>query len=197
MPRIVILNGGASAGKTTLAGLFRDQRASTGDLWFVVGIDDYLAKLPSAWKKAGGEGGAFAEAGVRFEKTSEGPRVCVGPVGRQLLRAFQGAVVAAARKGLNVLVDEVVIDKGCWDDWARALRNLDVVWVGVRCEPEVAERRNRLRGVRFSGIARAQATTTHEYATYAFEIDTTTLTPDEALAALVKGLGYERAPRSS
>jgi chloramphenicol 3-O phosphotransferase len=190
MPRVVILNGGASAGKTTLATGFRDQRAAAGDFWLVVGIDDFLAKLPSAWKSTDGEGGAFAEVGIRFETTPDGPRVRVGAVGRQLLRAYLGAVVAAARMGLNVLVDEVVIDKKSWDDWTNLLQGLDVVWVAVRCAPEVAEERNQVRGVRFPGIAAAQAVTSHENVTYDFEIDTTTQPPDTVLFALMRGLGY-------
>jgi hypothetical protein len=48
--RVVILNGGSSAGKTTLGTAFRDQRAADGDFWLLIGIDDFLAKLP--WRSA-------------------------------------------------------------------------------------------------------------------------------------------------
>jgi chloramphenicol 3-O-phosphotransferase len=59
----VILNGASSAGKTTLASAFRDQRAGSGDFWLLVGIDDFLAKLPTEWMSAGPDRGAFAADG--------------------------------------------------------------------------------------------------------------------------------------
>src|SRR5262249_9231515 len=94
------------------------------------------------------------------------------------------------RIGLNVIVDEVIIDRTSWDDWRSALAGLDVVWVGIRCSPEVAEERNRARGDRFAGLARALTATVHRDARYDCEIDTTTQTPDDALSQLMSRLGY-------
>ena len=96
---------------------------------------------------------------------------------------------AAARVGVNVIVDEVVIDKTSWDDWVVALAGLEVVWVGIRCSAEVAEDRNRVRGDRFLGLARAQTATAHLHTRYDFEIDTTTRTPGEAILELTRRLG--------
>ena len=188
--RVVILNGASSSGKTTLATGFRDQRAVSGDFWLLTGIDDYLAKLPAEWHSAGRFRGAFAADGIRFESSADGVTVAVGSVGRQLLRAYQAGVGAAARLGLNVIVDEVVADRASWDDWAAALQGIDVVWVGVRCSADVAAERERIRGDRFSGLARAQTATVHRDATYDFEIDTTTQAPGEALLELTRLLGY-------
>ena len=187
--RVVILNGASSAGKTTIATGFRDQRAAVGDFWLLTGIDDFLTRLPPVWKSAGRDHGTFAAHGIRFERTSEGVSVRVGRVGRQLLRAYQAGVAAAARVGLNVIVDEVVIDKTSWDDWTSALAGLDVVWVGIRCSAEVAEERNRVRGDRFAGLARAQTVTAHQHTRYDFEIETTIRTPDDAVLELTRRLG--------
>ena len=107
-----------------------------------------------------------------------------------MLRAYQAAVAAAAHIGLNVIVDEVLIDLTSWHDWSVALAGLDVVCVGIRCSPEVAEERNRARGDRYAGLARAQTATVHQDARYDFEVDTTTQTPDEALSQLTHRLGY-------
>lgn len=186
----MILNGGSSSGKTTLATAFRDQRAAAGDFWLLLGIDDVLSKIPNEWRSAGPEHGPFAAEGIRFEMTGGEPGVRVGRLGRRVLRAYQAAVSAAAHVGLNVIVDEVLIDRASWDDWNRALAGLDVVWVGIRCAPEVAETRNRARGDRLAGLARALSVTVHRDARYDFEIDTTTRTPDEALSQLTQRLGY-------
>ena len=189
-PRVVILNGASSSGKTTIATAFRDQQAAVGDFWLLVGTDDFLSKIPIEWKSAGSDSGPFAGHGIRFEPTRQGPRVRVGSVGRRILRAYQAGVAAAAQVGLNVIVDEVLIDRTSWEDWNVALAGLHVVWVGIRCSPEVAEERNRARGDRFAGLARAQTATVHRDPKYDFEIDTTTQTPDEALWHLTHRLGY-------
>ncbi|HEY6318424.1 MAG TPA: chloramphenicol phosphotransferase [Acidimicrobiia bacterium] len=189
-PRVVVLNGGSSAGKTTLATAFRDQRAALGDFWFLIGIDDFLAKLPAQWNSARPGNGAFAADGIRFERTPDGARARLGSLGRQLVRAYQATVRGVARVGLNVIVDEVLIDETSWDDWMIALDGLDVVWVGIRCDAEVAEARNKLRGDRFAGLARAQTVAAHQHASYDFDIDTTTASAADALAQLTRRLGY-------
>jgi chloramphenicol 3-O-phosphotransferase len=120
--RLVIVNGGPSSGKTTLATAFRDQRAAAGDFWLSIGIGEVLSKIPRAWKSAGSDRGPFAADGIRFEITQEGATVRVGSVGRRMLRAYQAAVGAAVHVGLNVSVDEVVIDRRSWDDWTRRAR---------------------------------------------------------------------------
>jgi Chloramphenicol phosphotransferase-like protein len=84
--RVVILNGGPSSGKTTLATAFRKQRAAAGDFWLLIGIDDVLSKIPREWKSAGSDRGPFAPDGIRFETTQEGAAVRVGRVGRRMLR---------------------------------------------------------------------------------------------------------------
>jgi len=189
--RVVILNGASSAGKTTLATAFRDQRATVGDFWLLTGIDDFLKKLPSEWRSVGHDRGASATDGVRFETAPDGLQVRVGSVGRQVLRAYQMAVGAAARVGLNVIVDDVVIDKTHLDDWNSSVAGLDVDWVGIRCAPDVAEGRERSRGDnRYSGLSRAQTEIVHRDARYDFEIDTTTQTPAQELSALTRQLGY-------
>ena len=189
--RIVVLNGAPSSGKTTISSAFRDERASLGDFWLVTGIDDYLAKLPTEWRSAGGRSGPYAADGVRFEAVEGEVRVNVGSVGRLLLRAYQASVAAASRAGLNVMVDEVVVDRTSWQDWGIALAGLDVVWVGIRCSADVAEERNRARGdERYAGLATALTVTVHQDAIYDFEIDTTALTPPAALEELTHHLGY-------
>jgi chloramphenicol 3-O-phosphotransferase len=46
---LIILNGASSSGKTTFASAFRDERAAAGDFWLLIGIDDFLSKMPHGW----------------------------------------------------------------------------------------------------------------------------------------------------
>jgi chloramphenicol 3-O phosphotransferase len=189
--RIVLLNGVSSAGKTTLATAFRDQRSAVGELWVLIGIDDVLSKLPLEWVDLGltTGPGPFAAEGMSFATGPGGPTVRVGPTCRRLLELYHRTVATAARLGLDVIVDDVVVDDGLLRDWLEVLAGLDPVWVAVRCSREIAEQRERARGDRPIGMAGAQHATVHRDVPYAFEIDTGVLSPAAALSEFIRQLG--------
>ena len=189
MSRVIVLNGGSSAGKSTLARAFRDERAAVGDFWLLIGIDDFLSKVPMAWFELDDHVGAFSRDGMRVVFGPNGADITFGPVVRNVLNAYQGAVGAAARAGVQVIVDELVFDRAAWDNWGVVLSGLDVVWVGVHCAPDVAEVREAARGDRTPGKARHSAAFAHAHARYDFTIDTTQRSPADALADLKAGLG--------
>ncbi len=66
-----------------------------------------------------------------------------------------------------------MVEHNEWEQWRAALAGLDVVWVGVRCDVEVAVQREARRGDRAMGLARGQAETVHRYPEYDLEVDTT------------------------
>lgn len=182
----MLLNGTSSAGKTTLATAFRDDRARHGEFWMLLGIDDVLATLPAEWIDLGlpAGPGRFANDGLYFDRTGKELRMGIGPLLRRLLGAYHEWVAASARSGLDVIVDDVVLDAATYDSWVDALADLPVTWVAVRCPKEVAEAREVERGDRAIGLVAAQHDVIHEGVPYAFEVDTGSLDPDRALAAL-------------
>ena len=188
--QVIILNGASSSGKTTLASAFRDERAAAGEFWLLIGIDDFLSKMPAAWLDLGlATGpGAHAQDGLRFETTSTGLQLKIGATCRRLLHAYHQAAAAAARSGLNVIVDDVVIDDEVLGDWLDVLGELKPTWVGIRCSPEVTAERERRRGNRPVGMTGTQTDSVHRSLLYAFEIDTGDLAPSEALDELRVGL---------
>jgi chloramphenicol 3-O phosphotransferase len=192
--RVVVLNGVSSAGKTTLAEAFCAQEAARGDFWFVTGIDDFLAKLPPEWHRIGDHHGRYADDGFIFEATPAGVEIRLGPVGQRLSHAYHETVAAIARAGVNVLVDEVVLDRANWEAWVDALAGLDVTWVAVRCDVEVAVAREAARGDRFLGLARSQSATVHAYPRYDVEVDTTRTPPEQVLADLTGQLTRRSRP---
>ena len=189
--RLVVLNGTSSAGKTTLASAFRDERAAAGEFWLLVGIDDVLSKLPAQWLDLGLEEGTGVKSGegMRFESTGDGLRLRIGSVCRQLLDVYHRSVATAVLAGLNVIVDDVVVDRATLESWRRTLDGLNPTWVAVRFAGEIASRRERERGDRPIGMAAAQQDTIHHDIDYDFEIDTGILRPAEAHRVLNRGLG--------
>jgi chloramphenicol 3-O phosphotransferase len=188
---LVILNGVSSSGKTTLASAFRDEQARSGDFWLLIGIDDALSKLPGQWVDMGlATGpGEYAGGGLWFEHTASGRRLRVGRVGRQLIDVYHQWVSVAVRAGMNVIVDDVVIDRETLDSWERVLEGLEPIWVAVRCPLEIAESRESIRGDRAIGLARAQHDVVYRDISYAFDIDTGDLTATRAREMLRRCLG--------
>ena len=187
--RVVILNGASSAGKTTIAEKFVAERASRGEWWLAVALDDFLAKLVPEWFAAPDHTGEFATEGVRFVPSSLGLAVELGPDGRRLLTLFRTMVADAARLGFDVIVDEVMFEATAVDEWRTTLVGLDVTWVAVRCDADVAEAREATRGDRYIGLARALTDVVHRHATYDIDLDTTDTSPDELVSRLDAALG--------
>jgi chloramphenicol 3-O phosphotransferase len=165
-----MLAGGSSAGKTTLG---RKLQESLDGSWLLLGVDVLLWMLPP-----------------RLMRSAEGVAVQNGVITRgdefmRIFAAFRSAVATLARSGINLLVDDVMleadVDQRFWND---SLAGLDVCWVGIRCDPDVAAAREKARGDRPPGIARQQGMTVHEGVHYDLEIDTGVLDMAHAVDAV-------------
>jgi Chloramphenicol 3-O-phosphotransferase len=182
---VIVLNGPSSSGKTTLATALQRRFSAGNECWFVYAMDDYFAKVPFDWVTAGKHVGVHADEGVVLEHVDGQFRMRMGPIGRQVLAAWRGAVGSAARAGLNVIADDVTLTEDEWLGWQRELAGLDTHWVRVQIALDVLEAREQARGNRMAGHARAQYEDSYRYPTYDAEVDTGTLDPDAAAAAVI------------
>jgi chloramphenicol 3-O phosphotransferase len=182
--QVVVLNGASSAGKSTIAGRFAQLRAGRGECWVVIGIDDFNAKLPWQWFDMTKVNGPYGADGVRFQPSADGMVVAVGDIGRRLFETYRRSVALWAHQGFNVIVDEVAFDAEAAADWDVALSGLAVSWVGVYCDPDVAEARERARGDREPGLARGLSAVVHRHRLYDLEVDSTHEAPDVIVARL-------------
>jgi chloramphenicol 3-O phosphotransferase len=131
------------------------------------------------------EAGAHADEGVSFERIGSDIIFHAGPIGRAVLAGYRRSIAAVVRSGVNVIVDEVVLDEQAWTQWDLELRTLDPFWVRVDCPIEVCERRERARADRLPGLARSQATVVHRYPRYDYAVDTSTAPPAELAEAVI------------
>ncbi|WP_406101376.1 chloramphenicol phosphotransferase CPT [Streptomyces sp. NBC_01003] len=158
--QVIVLNGGSSSGKS---GIVRCLQAVLPDPWLAFGIDRLIEAMPASMK-ASGEGIEIASAGA----------VSVGAVFRELEAAWMEGVAATAGAGARILIDDVFLGgTESQQRWQKALGGLDVLWVGVRCDSEVAAGREIVRGDRAQGMAALQAETVHRGVVYDLEVDTT------------------------
>ncbi|MBD0669893.1 chloramphenicol phosphotransferase CPT [Streptomyces sp. CBMA156] len=158
---MIVLNGGSSSGKSSIAGRLQELLPEP---WLHLGTDTMVDALPPSLR-SGGEGIGGLEDG-------DGT-VRVGPVFATLDAAWTVGVAAMARAGARIVVDEVFLGGTTSQArWRAALEGLDVLWVGVRCDPAVAAAREAARGDRVAGMAAAQAEPVHRGVAYDLVVDT-------------------------
>lgn len=158
--RVIVLNGGSSSGKS---GIARCLQTVLADPWLTLGADVLVDAMPASMRSS--------DAGIEF--AADGG-VSVGPEFRALEAAWIEGVATMARAGARVVVDEVFLGGAeSQRRWRRALGDLDVLWVGVRCDSVVAAGREIARGDRVVGMAASQADLAHRGVTYDLEVDTT------------------------
>jgi chloramphenicol 3-O phosphotransferase len=183
---VIMLNGTSCAGKSTLAATLQDMLTDAGECWLVMSQDDFFSKIPRAFLRYGTmHVGSFADQGVSLAIVDGTLTRRAGEVGQRLLDAYRAAIAATARDGVNVIVDEVLVDESDWRSWLRHLDGLDVHWVAVRAPLEVVERRERDRADRVDGTAPAEYDQVHRFASYRTEVDTGLMDPSAAARAIV------------
>ncbi|MEH6490250.1 chloramphenicol phosphotransferase CPT family protein [Hyphomonas oceanitis] len=178
--KVVILNGTSSAGKTTLA---RALQAVAEQPFLHVQMDTFLEMMPLRY--------AHHPEGLRILPL-EGinpPEVMIktGPYATRVLRGMRHAIAAMANEGLNLIVDDVMLDKE-QDEYQALLASHDVTFVKVYATLEASERREVARGDREIGQVRWQYGRVHAHVRYDLEVDTTASTPETCARFLADAL---------
>lgn len=172
---VIVLNGGSSSGKSSIASCLQQQLEGT---WLTLGVDDLIRALS--------HGPTDTTAGGSLHFGTDGS-ISVTEAFHQAEVAWYQGVGAIARAGAAVIADEVFLDgRRSQDRLAAALQGLAVVWVGVHCEPDVAETRETQRDDRIRGQARDQALRVHKGVQYDLVVDTARTTPSQCAETIVE-----------
>jgi chloramphenicol 3-O phosphotransferase len=185
--QVIVLNGGSSSGKS---GIARCLQAILPDPWLTLGTDTLVEAAPSS--------SPTSAAGIEFSPDGE---VIVGPEFRALEAAWMSGIAAMAQAGAHVILDEVFLGGAASQRrWQNALGPLPVLWVGVRCDREVAAAREIARGDRIIGMAASQADLVHDGMVYDLEVDTGQIEALECariIATLVEDSSADGAERGA
>ena len=154
-----MLNGGSSSGKTEIA---RCLQAILPEPWIRLSVDDLVEALPPSLLDS--------DSGISFGQQGE---VAVSGGFLEVEAAWMAGVAAMARAGARVIFDDVFLSGAASQERIRAyLKGLDVLWVGVHCDPVIAAGREIARGDRVTGMAALQADVVHQGVAYDIEVDT-------------------------
>jgi chloramphenicol 3-O phosphotransferase len=153
--RVILLNGASSSGKTTLA---RALQAAMPEPFLYVSSD------------------LFVDGGMLPRRADDGgPFDWWHEVRPRFFAGFHACLPALARAGNDVIVEHVIEFRSWRLELAELLRGLDVFLVGVHCDLDEIDRRERLRGDRRPGEGRSHVVTDriHTFGPYDLEVDTT------------------------
>lgn len=94
--QVIVLNGGSSSGKTSLA---RCLQTVLPQPWLVLGVDQLIDAMPSSLTEASDDGVTFGDQG----------EVLLGEAFRDLEMAWTAGIAAMARTGARVIIDDVFL----------------------------------------------------------------------------------------
>ncbi len=172
-PRIILLNGVGSVGKSSVARALQD---ILPEPFLHLEMDVFLDMLPH--KLLGQPEGLLFQATLDQGRPSVAIRS--GPAVLRTMLGMRHAALAMAAQGNNLIIDEVMLGGVQLEQYYRALfAPFGIRLVGLFAPLEVLEARERMRGDREIGLARWQYQRVHRGVTYDLEIDTALVPPSE------------------
>ena len=153
--RVILLNGASSSGKSTLAKAL--QRA----------LDEPFLYVASD---------QFVDAGMLPDRRDDsGPFAWWTQMRPRFFAGFHRCLPALADTGNDLIVEHVIEFPAWRDELSRLLAHLDVFLIGVHCDLDELDRRERSRGDRRIGEGRGHVEDDliHTFGPYDLEVDTT------------------------
>lgn len=161
-----------SVGKTSIA---KALQQLLDEPYLHIGMDHFIDMLPKQYLSKGKK----ASEGLSFNfSTSSGVTIALGPVGRNLFASMRQAMLSLVRSGFNLIIDDVVIGDE-WQEYRTLFQSFRFITVGVFAPLAIIEERERIRGDRTVGLAKAYFDLVHKGKSYDFEIDSSIQSPTE------------------
>ncbi len=192
--KIIILNGGSSAGKTSLAQAFQDLMLP--QTYLLQGIDMFWFSLPPRELDLDRVDPQFYSHTSDMYDGNEEFRIVPGPLLDKLMLGRYKAVSVYLRQGFNIIADEVVWKRSWLEEAIKDLRDFDAYFINVHCSDTIGAEREKIRGNRHAGWNRCSARYASMDAIYDLSLDTGANCPEECAAQLRQALEQGLEPRA-
>ena len=185
---IIFLNGSSSAGKTTLAMALQEQLEEP---FQHIALDQFRDGMPAKYRGLNSSEGSMGQRGLNVVPVHSVDKpaftsIQFGEDGQLMLRGMRRAIAAMANEGVNLLIDDIILERDFLEDYLQAMLGIDLYFVGVRCPAQVILRREAIRPGRFPGTAVGHLHICHAHVDYDVEVDTSTQSPEECARDVVK-----------
>lgn len=165
-PKIILLNGPSSSGKSTLArNLKAEIEKKCGEHYEVISIDDFMKCDPEE---------TIYEDDV-FEISGE---MC-------------DAIKDLMFKGTGVIVDHVITSERIYEQFLKETETYDLRTVKIECAIEILRQREQARGDRCVGSAESSLTYLYPKDGYNLTVDTGAMSSEDCAAKILEAFFVE------
>lgn len=198
--KLIVLNGGSSAGKSSVALEFQELAS---ECWLHLGIDAFWGALPHSQLDLQQVRPEYYTWDLTVDADGlEWLSVTPGSLLEKAMHARYLAIRAFLDEGINVISDDLIWTRDWLIDLLSTFDGYDVWLVGLHVSDEEGARRERERGGRIAGSNRGSAVLAHADMEYDFELDTTGVAPQvlaqdicEKYQALPRPTAFDRLRR--
>ena len=171
---VIIVNGGSSAGKTSMCHAFQNISRPP---YFLLGIDSFWFTMPPNEIDLETVTDDFYRW---IEEEQDGKkyfRILPGHFLNEIMLARYKSMAAYLDRGLNLIADEVFWSPEWLKESLRVFENYRTYYVGIYCQEEELARREIERGDRYLGWARGSQIYAHLDSLYDLQLDSSAKTP--------------------
>ena len=176
--QVIFLNGSSSAGKTTLA---KQLQIALPDCWQHVALDHFRDGLPDKYRGLNAPQDSLGAQGLNVVPVTDTDpnftQVVFGQAGQTMLKGMRRAMRSLVDAGVPIIIDDILLAPEFLNDYLTVFEEIDVLFVGVRCDLSIIEAREQQRLGRFPGTAFGHHVTCHAHGLYDVEVDTGTTSP--------------------
>lgn len=180
---VILLNGTSSAGKSSIS---HELETILDDRFMYLSVDNAIAGVNDMLFSM------FGDHITRDEiRTIEHEEMIEKPV----ISLFHHYIMALSKIGKNLIIDHVLVEPSWLEESVELLHKTRTFYVGIFCPLDELERRERDRGDRPIGLARAQFEIVHKGCQYDLTVNTNDHSSVEC-ASMIKQFIQTNEPRA-